>query len=197
MNESASTDRRETHRRQTASRINSTALQFADEHGLDGFSMEELAEAADVSRRTLFNYFPGKDAAVLGDAPELDPTVTAEFVAGKPTGHLLTDLVALVEAALPSDAVNLQDLARLRHVLAAEPRLMGEVFRRFDAIGEQVVRLIATREGPGHDAFRARIAFQLLTAMFGVSIKETLANPDTPFLEVFEEAVATARSVFA
>ena len=36
------------------------------EHGLDGFTMEQLAERVGVSRRTLFYYFPAKDDAVLG-----------------------------------------------------------------------------------------------------------------------------------
>ena len=41
--------------------------------GFDGFTMDELAEAAEVSRRTLFNYFPSKVDAVLGaaEAPDL------------------------------------------------------------------------------------------------------------------------------
>ena len=50
----------------TSERITLCAQVLADEHGLDGFTMDELATAADVSRRTLFNHFPGKVDAVLG-----------------------------------------------------------------------------------------------------------------------------------
>ena len=53
-------------RRATAYRISVCARSLTEQHGLDGFTMEDLAEAAGVSRRTLFNYFPGKVDAVLG-----------------------------------------------------------------------------------------------------------------------------------
>src|SRR6478609_9678503 len=89
MSESATVGRRASNRRQTARRINTCAQQLTEERGLDGF-----ADAAGVSRRTLFNYFPGKDAAVLGDPLVLDPTLATRFVAGGPTGHLVDDMVA-------------------------------------------------------------------------------------------------------
>ena len=39
---------------------------LADDRGFDGFTMDELAAAAAVSRRTLFNHVSGKLEAVLG-----------------------------------------------------------------------------------------------------------------------------------
>src|SRR6476646_7144541 len=145
MPESAVLDRRASHRRETARRINTCAQQLAEQHGLDGFSMEDLADAAGVSRRTLFNYFPGKDAAVLGDPLELEPELTERFVAGGPTGHLVDDMVALIEPALATGDFNRDDVARGRRLLAAEPRLMAAAHERFAAIGAEVVELVAAR----------------------------------------------------
>ena len=54
----------------TTLRIARCARRLAADRGLDGFTMEELAQEAGVSRRTLFNYFPGKVDAVLGPMPE-------------------------------------------------------------------------------------------------------------------------------
>ena len=51
-----------------------------------------LAEAAGVSRRTLFNYFPGKLDAVLGDSPELSDQVLARFRARGAGSNLVNDL---------------------------------------------------------------------------------------------------------
>ena len=53
----------------TAHRITTCAQRLTDQHGLDGFTMDDLAAEAGVSRRTLFNYFPGKVDAVLGPGP--------------------------------------------------------------------------------------------------------------------------------
>lgn len=57
---------REKQRAATAARIVRSARRLADQHGVDGFTLDDLAEAAGVSRRTLFNYFPTKYDAVLG-----------------------------------------------------------------------------------------------------------------------------------
>ena len=51
MTESATT--REGRRRATSYRISVCAQELTEERGLEGFTMEELAEAAGVSRRTL------------------------------------------------------------------------------------------------------------------------------------------------
>ena len=45
--------------------IQRKAIDLTLERGLAGFTMQELADAADVSRSTLFNYFPSKADAVL------------------------------------------------------------------------------------------------------------------------------------
>ena len=59
--------------------------------------MDDLAALAGVSRRTLFNYFPGKDDAVLGGPPVLDAeAASTTFVAGGPHGNLVDDLAEIV-----------------------------------------------------------------------------------------------------
>ena len=62
--------------------------------------MDELADAAEVSRRTLFNYFPSKTDAVLGEHPEIPEADLATFVAGGPHGNLVHDVAELARIAL-------------------------------------------------------------------------------------------------
>src|SRR5262245_25184889 len=76
----------------TARRITVFAQRLTDERGFDGFTMDDLAGAAGLSRRTLFNYFPSKADAVLGAGPELDDEFIQEFRVGGPTGDLVEDL---------------------------------------------------------------------------------------------------------
>ncbi|KYH45067.1 TetR/AcrR family transcriptional regulator [Branchiibius sp. NY16-3462-2] len=85
-----------TRREKTALRITFCAQRLAVEQGYEHFTLEELAEQAGVSRRTLFNYFPGKLDAVLGAPPGLPQDAVDTFLAGGPQGDLMGDLGELV-----------------------------------------------------------------------------------------------------
>jgi AcrR family transcriptional regulator len=56
---------RERKRARTHRALSETAIALFLERGYDAVSVAEIAEAAEVSKRTLFAYFPTKDALVL------------------------------------------------------------------------------------------------------------------------------------
>lgn len=59
-------NRRERKKEETRENIISCAIALFREKGLQQTSMEEIAEKADVSKGTLYNYFPQKESILVG-----------------------------------------------------------------------------------------------------------------------------------
>lgn len=74
---------RERKRLATRHAIQFACLNLVAERGLERVTVEQISVRADISPRTFFNYFPTKEAALVGDPPalpgedELDAFVTA------------------------------------------------------------------------------------------------------------------------
>src|ERR1700678_184584 len=56
---------RERKKRLMAQQLSDTATRMFMERGFDGVRVTEIAEACGVSEKTVFNYFPAKEALIL------------------------------------------------------------------------------------------------------------------------------------
>ena len=61
---------RERKKAATRKAIHDGAIRLFGEQGYAGTTIDQIAEAADVSRATVFHYFPTKESIVFGDAPQ-------------------------------------------------------------------------------------------------------------------------------
>lgn len=180
VNDSA--DSRETlhdvRRRATRNRIVNAALHLTAEHGFDGFTVDELAAEADISRRTFFNYFPTKEDALFGGPDEFTEELENRFVTGGPSGRLMEDLVALFLDGAATHTIDPGQIRLLRAVLETEPKLIPMFRSRFAARTDKLVELIGRREATGRRTSagrknpRARLAVDILGSLVGRTIQQ-------------------------
>jgi AcrR family transcriptional regulator len=84
-------------KQQTRRHIADTATALFLARGYDAVTVDEVAQAASVSKKTVFNHFPAKEDLVFDRAAEREATLVAA-VRDRPTGSTLTGTFrALVE----------------------------------------------------------------------------------------------------
>ncbi|HEY2195856.1 MAG TPA: TetR/AcrR family transcriptional regulator [Actinomycetospora sp.] len=90
--------RRERKKQATRAALSRAAVRLSLEHGVENVTVEQIADAADVSLRTFFNYFSSKEEAVVaGDAARGEMLVD-ELTARPAAESPLTALQAAVHA---------------------------------------------------------------------------------------------------
>jgi len=160
--------------------------------------MEDLAERAGVSRRTLFNYFRGKDDAILGGPPVLDADLLEEFSAGGPHGDLVEDIATIVSSILRESPETRTDVARAREVMLTHPRLIALARQRLEESVEACMPYVQTREGARFDRTRFDVAITLVLACFHLAMDRYLTGaPDADLAALFTESLGTARELLS
>lgn len=184
-------------RRRIATELEITrcAQRLTDERGLDGFTMDELAEAVGCSRRTLFNYVPGKIDAVLGP-DTIEPEPIAEFRRGGPTGDLVADMREIGAAVLREKGDNLDEITRVRRLLKGDPRLVKAVHDRLETIAALLADAIIEREGGDFDPYTARVLARMSMCIFDVAVEEFLADSSQPPEQHYTRVFDTATELF-
>ncbi|WP_170169701.1 TetR/AcrR family transcriptional regulator [Nocardioides aurantiacus] len=185
-------------REQTLHDIVTAARRLAVEHGIDGFTMDDLAGAAGVSRRTLFNYVPGKDDAVIGAPPVIAAEVFTTFVAGGPHGSLVEDLAEIVVQVLRERPESPEEVALGRAAMQANPRLIAHALDRLQELVESCLGYVEQREGAAYDRQRFDVALTLVVACLHLAMDRFLTGDHgTDLAPLFLATLHTARDLLA
>jgi len=157
---------RERKKAKTRAAIQQHALRLFREQGYQATTVEQIAEAAEVSPSTFFRYFPTKEDVVLYDA--LDPALLEAFRA-QPAElspiQALRGAMQAVFAELPPEEVGVQRErdALIRSVPELRARMVDEFARNLQLIAE----VVAERVGRAADEPAVRT---LAGAVIGVGI---------------------------
>ncbi|MFI7450095.1 TetR family transcriptional regulator [Nonomuraea sp. NPDC049714] len=197
---------RERKKRETRAALSRATIRLCLERGLSNVTVEEIAEAANVSVRTFRNYFSNKAEAVAAGHLERALRIADELRARPVDEPLWDSIVSAVQAQLapgegdgegagggsPPDRRR-QDALRL---LLAEPALQGEVLKADVAARDELAKAIAERTGTDvtHDVYPKLVA-AVVGAGSAVAVEHCLSadrpTPLGPLLrEVFDRLTA-------
>ncbi|MBY5789914.1 TetR family transcriptional regulator [Rhizobium leguminosarum] len=93
--------RRERKRRQTRERIEQAAMTLFLQRGFEATTIEDITEAADVSKRSFFDYFPSKEEVVFAWQDAFADRLMAA-IAARPADE---SSVTVVEAAITATVI--------------------------------------------------------------------------------------------
>lgn len=110
-----------TRRYRTAKKIQATAIRLAVRDGLANVTTEAIAKEAGISTRTFFNYYPYKEAAMMGPPPDYPTEASEEFVNGR--APLIEDLDRLITAHLARFLDERELLADILALSTTDPKL--------------------------------------------------------------------------
>jgi AcrR family transcriptional regulator len=142
---------RDRKRAATRARIEAAAIDLVLKDGLEAATVEAISERADISARTFFNYYDGKDAAILG----LQPAAADEEAGAQHAADAGDDPMAAVVGLLVATMGVARDAstdlhARRVEVLRRHPEIVSSQFAQLHArknrLADQVRRILAAHE---------------------------------------------------
>jgi AcrR family transcriptional regulator len=169
-------DLRQRRKAETSRLIHETAMRLARDEGVDAVTIEAICEAAGISQRSFFNYFPFKEAVFVLPPPPLPEEAVANFVAGK--GELVLDLVDLLVAQAEEMAQTRWMGPLMRAITEAHPRLMPLQMAEFQKFEFQLQGLIAGRLAADSGDLRAVVLAGAMTGACRVTFDRWMQDAD-------------------
>ena len=160
--------RRERKKRETRRALKSAALRLAVERGPDQLTIEDIADAADVSVRTFFNYFSSKEEAIVGWDPEGQAALGARLLDRPAEEAPFEAIRAVVCDMFTDEAGEWADERVLRQQLVREhPSLLPRHLAAHHELEKSLCLAMAERLGvdPDADVYPALVTTTAVNAM--------------------------------
>ncbi|WOX09404.1 TetR family transcriptional regulator [Streptomyces sp. N50] len=187
---------RERKKARTRDALLRAALELFTAKGYERTTVDEITEAVDVSQRTFFRYFAGKEEAAFF-VPRLTERHFVTAVRARPPHE--APLEALRRAVLESwDTINeaIQQVVpldlhmRTYRVIESTPALLAAHLRRSQELEEELAQIIARREGLDVDADpRPRVVVAVFSGVMRVVERMWIAGDDLS-IEAMRELTA-------
>ncbi|TCR90932.1 TetR family transcriptional regulator [Rhizobium sp. BK376] len=180
--------RRERKRRQTRERIEQAAMRLFLERGFEATTIEDITEAADVSKRSFFDYFPSKEEVVFAwqdaFADGLAAAISAR-PAGEPVVKVIEEsLTSAIVAAADPQSMALGDLIRNTPALCARDQL------KYTKLEQKLTEALSARTGDSEEErFRMRLLSAIVVGAMRAGGERWHQMPEKGPLEAFAREI--------
>ncbi|OAF07799.1 transcriptional regulator [Bradyrhizobium centrolobii] len=157
---------RQRKREQTRERLTRAAMALFLERGFEATTIDDIAAAAEVSRRSFFHYFASKEDVVAAWQENAATALVDAIIARPAAESMLTAAENAIAAAIkrldPAEAAAMSRLKRDNPALQARDQLKYEKLER--ALAEGLTR----RSGRKSDRLKARLVAMIATGVMRV-----------------------------
>jgi AcrR family transcriptional regulator len=154
---------RETKKRRTHETIAAVAMELFAARGFDAVTVAEIARAAGVSEKTVFNYFPAKEDLVFGRGEERRAALI-EAVRNRPPGASLLEpfreQTMLFLDHVERDPVS--SIVAVPRMVMGSPGLRDRLFLGWEREADFLAPVIAREAGAAEDDLVPRIVARAL-----------------------------------
>jgi len=181
---------RDRKRADTRARVHAAAMGLFARAGFEATTLDDIAAAAGVSRRSLFHYFASKEDIVLSTKAGLGELIEAA-VARRPADE---PLLTMAENALTDMASDFQGpgpraMARL---IYDTPALRAGDHAKYEALESRLAHALAERKGLAADDLPARVVATPAIGVLRMATETWLAADDGHGPEVHGKAAFKA-----
>ncbi|MFS8143782.1 TetR family transcriptional regulator [Rhizobium sp. R635] len=189
--------RRERKRRQTRERIEQAAMTLFLERGFDATTIEDITEAADVSKRSFFDYFPSKEEVVFAWQDSFADRLMAA-VAARPAEESSIEAVEAAMIATFIASIDESSLA-IHELILSTPALKARDQLKYARLEQKLAEALLLRKKnvPG-EAPRMRVLAAIVIGAMRVGSERWQQRPPGASLQDFaRETVAGLWKILA
>jgi AcrR family transcriptional regulator len=168
---------RERKKARTRAAIRQHALRLFAEQGYAATTVEQIADAAEVSPATFFRYFPAKEDVVLQD--DFDIIALAEMESQPPeVGPIAAFRAAAAAAWRQLTAEDIEQLAATTHLTFSVPEIRAQALDELLRTIDQISAAIARRVGDSPQDFAVRnMAGAIIGVVMAAAMPADLSQP--------------------
>jgi mycofactocin system transcriptional regulator len=185
-------------RRKSTSRaeLEQVAFDLFEQKGFEHTTVDDVAAAAGISRRTFFRYFDSKNEIPWGDFDGELARMRRRLAAAPPRAPLMDAIRDAIVDFNQMSAEQLPEHRRRMTLILGVPALQAHSTLRFAAWRQVIADFVAQRTGQQPDALLPRT---IAHAMLGVAVaayEQWLASPGDDLCELLDSAVRELGAAF-